>query len=434
MRSARSERSLLGRVTVAATLAAVGGALVAAVSAALVADRAIARAEEQRLYDQGHAILAEIGALSPALAAREVEDEAREVRPAGLRIAVFAGGRFLAGDAALVDNASGCAVVGATRQCTVASGGYRCIVATPTLIGERLETFGVAAALAVATALVIGVALNRGVARWAVAPLARLSRRVAELPDRGEPDLGDDEGVREVDDLRAALVESYTRLGVALSTARRFSADAAHELRTPLTTLSAELELVEERTDDPATREDIQRARRIAVKLGALTERLLVLAQSAERLAGGDAVVLAEVVDQVIEHLDARYRDRVVVDTNPASIVRGDEQLLTAMTENAIHNAITHGGGSVRVSISEHDGLVNLVVEDEGPGIAPAERARVFEPFVRGVHASRTEGHGIGLALIAHVARAHGGTASFGDVSRGAQLRIVLPAWAPRPS
>jgi len=234
--------------------------------------------------------------------------------------------------------------------------------------------------------------------------------------------------------MRSALASAWSRLHAALETARHFSADAAHELRTPLTALSAELELLEERITDDAMRAEVRRARANVGRLARLMERLLVLARSSETeaLTGGDAVVLADLVEQTTAQIAPADRTRVEIDARSSGTVRGDESLLLAMVDNAIQNALHHGRGRVRVTIADVDGAVSLDVRDEGPGVAAEERERLFGPFVRGRDKAGDDGHGIGLALIAQVARAHGGEARFVDAMRGAHLQMVVPLWAPR--
>ena len=83
------------------------------------------------------------------------------------------------------------------------------------------------------------------------------------------------------------------------------------------------------------------------------------------------------------------------------------------------------------VRVVRNGATLVLQVADSGPGIAPNERARVFEAFYRSAQAraGSTRGHGVGLALVAHVARLHGATVGFEEVGKGATLRVVLPVW-----
>lgn len=423
MRSA--PRDLLGRVTWAATVSAATAALIAAVFAALVAERVITKAEERRLLGQAAALLSELSSMSRDEAAREVGLEVRELEAVGLRIAVVEGGVLLGGDPTIASSGVGCQVADGVRRCGVAGAGRTCVVGTRELIAGRFATFGIAALVAVAIAATLGTLIGRRRARWAVEPLSNLAERVSRA--ESNIDLGPDDGVREVDELRHALDTAWSRLGEALATARRFSANAAHELRTPLSALSAELELIEERM--PAFQPQLTRARATTAKLAKLTERLLALARATDGVPLGDAVELGELATQVVGGLADEERDRVGVEPGEGTI-RGDEALVEALMENAIQNALRHGRGAVRVSIDEAAGQVVLGVRDEGPGVPVDEQDRMFEPFVRG---RGGEGHGLGLALIAHVARAHGGSARFRSDGPGAHLVVTFPAWAPRP-
>ncbi len=286
--------------------------------------------------------------------------------------------------------------------------------------GTRWAAYAIATAAALMTATLLGAIASRSTARWAIGPLTRLRDRLGETT--GDPDLGADEGVREVDALRAALRASLRRSAVAAATAQRFAADASHELRTPLSTISAELELYAEQLTTADTRDAITRIRRSVANLSRLTERLLVLARAGEMVEGGDAVMLGEICESM------RSADVLV---RGDGVVRGDETLLTRMIENAVQNALLHGSPPVEITVTERDDDVVVDVVDHGHGVAGADRERLFEPFVR-ARGSEREGFGLGLSLIAQVARAHRGTAAFVSAERGARLQIILPRWRPR--
>jgi signal transduction histidine kinase len=123
-------------------------------------------------------------------------------------------------------------------------------------------------------------------------------------------------------------------------------------------------------------------------------------------------------------------------------LMRGDPELLRAMVVNALDNALKFSGdapvdvrlapGSGGDGAADGESTIVLEVHDRGPGVAPAQRERVFEPFFR-AQPDATPGHGLGLSLIGHIARAHGGSAAFVDSERGARLRLTLPSWS-RPN
>ena len=98
---------------------------------------------------------------------------------------------------------------------------------------------------------------------------------------------------------------------------------------------------------------------------------------------------------------------------------------------NAVDNALKFApAGVVTVAVTRDTDAVTLRVRDEGPGIAAEERARVFAAFYRAAAVRRSSsGHGVGLALVAHVARLHGAEARFEDVARGASLCVTFPPW-----
>ena len=422
MRSPRREGSLLTRVTLVAALSAAGGGLAAAVAATIAANRAIEVAVDRRLEDQAAALLTQLEAAPDV--SREISDESIELASLGLRIAVYDNGKHLGGDRLNPPTAMGCSTIAEAghraRRCAVARGPRVAVISMDRLAETRWSAYATATLVAVLTATLLGVLASRATARWAVSPLTRLRDRIV----RGEADLGPDEGIREVDTLRAALRESLRRSSEAAATAERFAAGAAHELRTPLSVISAELELLADAVGEPTTREGLARVRSSVTALSRLTERLLVLARAGdgEGMEMADAVMLGEL-------LEAQRAPGVTVRGD--AMVRGDETLLTMMIENAIQNALHHGNAPVEVTLTERGADVVIDIVDHGPGIRADERERIFEPFVR-ARGTEREGFGLGLSLIARVARVHRGSAEFLASQTGAHLRIVLPLWQPR--
>ena len=163
-----------------------------------------------------------------------------------------------------------------------------------------------------------------------------------------------------------------------------------------------------------------------------LTERLLILATpSAAAGEITEVVSLRDLVDDAISAIAAEgaaSRDALATDEGDA-VVRGDAALLQTMVANALSNAIKFGGRA-RIEVTHEGDLAVVRIDDEGPGVAPPLRERVFEPFFRVElpGRARVPGSGLGLALVRHIAAAHGGDAAFVDrAGDGARLQIRLP-------
>jgi signal transduction histidine kinase len=301
--------------------------------------------------------------------------------------------------------------------------------------------YGCAAFGAVVLGAGTGALSSRALSRWAVDPLDSLARAL-RTSTPGAParlELGPPSDYEEVEAVRGALSDLTLRLQVQLDQATRFAADAAHELRTPLTTLRAELELLaEERpaADQPA----LERACTRVKRLSTLVDRLLVLALPSENLRQGfETVALADLAEEVRRELSPAERARVELTLSDDGLVRGDPRLLASLLANALTNALKFAAdGAIQLRVEQREAAgggheVRLEISDHGPGIPHELRERVFEPFYR-VNAGGVHGHGLGLALIAHIARAHAGWAEFEPRHSGSCLVVHLPAWTPSPA
>ncbi|HKO92411.1 MAG TPA: HAMP domain-containing sensor histidine kinase, partial [Polyangiaceae bacterium] len=274
---------------------------------------------------------------------------------------------------------------------------------------------------------------SRPIARWLMGPLSELRREVGaiDFASTRSLGLGPAAGIAEVDALRKAIAELLARVASALRQAERFAADAAHELRTPLTAIRGELELLSE---DGSIRPDVHaslaRAGRRTLELQTLLERLLVLALPDESgWSASELVSLQELAEDMIALMPEADRARITLaDPTGDVLVRGDTTLLNLLFSNSLGNALKFGQhASVRAFADPPD--VVLRVDDDGLGVPPEKRELVFEPFVRlrATGEPPVVGHGLGLALIAHVARRHGGVARFVGDAPGAHLEIRLP-------
>src|SRR5690606_19116787 len=161
-----------------------------------------------------------------------------------------------------------------------------------------------------------------------------------------------------------------------------------------------------------------------------LTESLLFLALPSKSIAFDEhAIALSDIVNEVVHDLGPSQRDRVGVVADGEGLVRGDVTLLTALVRNAVDNALKHADTPVLVRITDDTTGVAMTVTDRGPGIDRDLVERVFEPFFR-ANPQKSAGYGLGLALVGHVARAHGGSATFNDTTQGTELLVSFPSWA----
>jgi hypothetical protein len=198
--------------------------------------------------------------------------------------------------------------------------------------------------------------------------------------------------------------------------------------------LRAEVELLLEQAPDPEVRAALERMRRSLAGMSTLVERLLVLAGPRVPLQGGaEAVSVADLVSEARAERDDRDRERFVLRLNDEGLVRGDPALLRTLVDNALENALKFSDVEpVEVFVDSATAASFSAWSIAVPGFRPRERERVFEAFYRSAAArAHTNGYGVGLALIAHVAQAHGGEVAFDDVARGASLRVRLPIWQP---
>jgi signal transduction histidine kinase len=467
MRSAGAERSrrwrgaksLSRRVAIASAIAAAIGGATAALAAGTAAtgllaahDDATLRAAALDLVDEveeeveedreEHGVVLEEGSIR-SVYEKELIDELDDVDLPDARARIDAPRGLLAGDASLPRPPLGTcedAKLGNVpiRACTVPAGVGTLTLSTTAYGAEVREgLLARSALLGVLIGAFLGGLASHRASVWALRPLLALSERVRKVqpadpqPDVLEPPLEH----AELEELRAAVVELVAQLGEALASARGFAAEAAHELRTPLTTIAGELELLAE-TAPPSDAAAIGGARRRVDDLVTLVQRLLILAQpDSLALSSAGAVDLGDVLDAVRGALPPERRARVQGEAEDDVLVRGDAALLGALLTNAVDNALKFSADEVRVRIRRAGHEALLEVTDAGPGIAPEERERVFEPFYRSRVARKSGalGHGVGLALIAHVARVHGGSARIDSKpAEGTRLEVRLPSWAPR--
>jgi two-component system sensor histidine kinase QseC len=244
-------------------------------------------------------------------------------------------------------------------------------------------------------------------------PLRRIASEVSSREAARLEPLDVQRAPAEVLPLVEALNRLFARLAYAFESERRFTADAAHELRTPLAGLKTQVQVALRAGSDE------QRARALTQLLHGidratrLVQQLLTLARldpDASISDFGRVDLKAVVVDTVAELIpEADGRDvEVEVMESGAVPVFGGRDALAILVRNLVENAVlyTPHGGRVVVGVSIRQGRSVLEVCDNGPGIAPAERERVFERFHRGTD-TQTPGSGLGLSIVKRIAELH---------------------------
>jgi signal transduction histidine kinase len=290
--------------------------------------------------------------------------------------------------------------------------------------------------LALASGLPVFVALV-AVLGWvfvgrALRPVEAIRAEVADITARDlhrrvpEPAATD-----EVARLARTMNQMLDRLEASVTAQRRFVADASHELRSPLAALQATLELALTHPDEAgaaATAGALEEAQR----LHRLVEELLSLARAEDHSQEREPepVDLDEIV--FTESRRRRPTTRAELDLHRVSAGRvlGHPDQLVRVVRNLLDNAERHAVARVAVELHTDDHIVTLAVSDDGPGIAPEDRERVFEPFAR-LDEGRDQdagGSGLGLAITKEIVVAHGGAIEVTGGATGARFHIRLPA------
>ncbi len=314
----------------------------------------------------------------------------------------------------------------------VSPGGERYLLFAPPMPGMRLPPRPLLQpwqliAIGLLTSLVFSAALA-----WYLARPIRSLRSAFDgvaagrLETRVSPKIGSRRD--EIADLGRDFDRMAGRLQSLIDAQRRLLHDVSHELRSPLARLHAAIGLA--RQDPHKLEPSLERIEREAARLDELVGEVLTLA----RLEGGSAsgpeetVDLAELVADIAE--DARFEAqaagrKVALDSAEQVLVRGRAELLHRAVENVVRNSVKHTlpGTAVEMKLSSAGGRALLGVVDRGPGIAPGEAERIFEPFYRG--AAAPGGFGLGLAIAQRAVVAHGGTIR-AENAEGGGLRVEI--------
>ncbi|TDD29691.1 HAMP domain-containing histidine kinase [Kribbella turkmenica] len=300
---------------------------------------------------------------------------------------------------------------------------FRDVIAQPSMDAAR--------ALVLIGAITLVLA---GGACWLVtgrvlAPIRQLRTTAERISDTDLRRRIDVVGKDDVAQLAGTFNTMLDRLEDAFTAQRDFVDNAGHELRTPITVIRGHLELMGADPRDQAETKALLLDE--LARMNRMVDDLLVLAKSGrpDFLELG-AVNLTELVVEVVAKArplaDRAWR---VAGTADATIV-ADGQRLTQALMQLVSNAVRHTGPGDRIEVGSHldaGGSVLLWVADTGPGVPPADRERIFERFARGNDQRRTDGAGLGLAIVRSIAQAHDGEVRLAP-GPGARFEMTLPA------
>ncbi len=281
----------------------------------------------------------------------------------------------------------------------------------------------------VCAALVLWFGISRG-----LRPLAELRESVER---RSPTDLSD---IRrpvpaEVTSLVAAMNHLFQRLKAAFAEREAFIANASHQLRNPIAAIQSQAEAAAKAKSEDELRRRVEGIAEAARRSGRLTNQLLSLtrtrSQAEEPKKPFD--LAAETAEILRSHSPRGLRRDMEISfeapETPVEIT-GNRLMLGEAISNLIDNAIRYGrdGGRLEVGVHPHADKVVVVVEDDGPGVPPADAERIFDRFIR-LTEEVPEGCGLGLAIAREVAQAHDGNIHFsnGRLGKGSRFELQLP-------
>jgi len=279
--------------------------------------------------------------------------------------------------------------------------------------------------LAIAVWLVVGQGLS-SLNRTAKLVSQRSPSSLDPIPTEGLP--------QEAVGLVTALNDLLKRLQESLESQRRFASDAAHELRTPLTALKLQIQLAERAKTQESQLKAFSRLHEGIERATRLVQQLLTIARLDPDATQKPFVpvdlekVLRSTQDEMT--VVAGQKSIEITSELHSTIVNGMEDALKLLVTNLTDNAIryTPEGGKIRLRVSRFAQQAIVEISDNGPGIAPEERERIFDRFYRAL-GTKTQGHGLGLAIVKRIVEIHQGHIRVTDGldGEGTTMRIELP-------
>ena len=297
-------------------------------------------------------------------------------------------------------------------------------------VQRTLNTIGTSLAVAATITTLSAAGMGWWASRRVLRPLSRVADAASDLAEGGLDTRLEEEHDPDLDRLVTSFNDMADAVQDRIEREARFASDVSHELRSPITALAAAVEVLDGRRDELAPRS--QQALDVVVNQVRRFDQMVLDLLEISRLDAGAAELHAELVllGDVLPRIAGRagFGDVPIIvrkpwDTTPLPV---DKRRLERIVVNLLQNARHHAGGAVDIVVERGPrGRVRIVVEDAGPGVAPSERARIFERFARGTTARHRVGTGLGLALVAEHAQLHGGRALVEDRPGGGSRFIV---------
>ncbi|HLU74349.1 MAG TPA: HAMP domain-containing sensor histidine kinase [Nonomuraea sp.] len=281
-------------------------------------------------------------------------------------------------------------------------------------------------ALTSLAALALAGAAGWFVAGRVLAPIRLVRQTAARISDSSDLTRRlDVPGDDDVAALAATFNHMLDRLEQAFAVQRDFVDDAGHELRTPITVIRGHLELM---GDDPQDRaETLALVTDELDRMNRMVDDLLTLAKAEQPgFLDIEEVELADLTVSVVAKARALGERKWRVDEVAEARIPADRQRLTQALMQLASNAVRHTAddGQIAVGSAVQDGFVRLWVRDDGPGVPPADREKIFRRFLRG-RSGGHEGAGLGLAIVRSIAEAHGGTVAVEDAPGGGACFVI---------
>jgi two-component system sensor histidine kinase QseC len=275
-------------------------------------------------------------------------------------------------------------------------------------------------------ALLIWISISRG-----LRPLAQLSEAIAARDaDNLEP-IHLERVPAEAQALTDALNHLLQRLAHSIDKERSFTADAAHELRTPLAAIKVQAEVALAAPDDAGRRHAIGQVIAGVNRTTHLAQQLLLLARLDHlETAARQPVDLGNLARAcVAQRADDATRKGIEFDVAaaPGCVLQGDPAMLSILLDNLLDNAIKYGRapGRIAVAVERRQSAPQLTIQDDGDGVAAADRERLQDRFFR-APGNQVAGSGLGLSIVDKIAAAHGGSIRFGPGLDGRGLGVTI--------